>query len=272
LALSLKDGCFRNAPVLEIELKDLRYSDSGLSGPVEVIDRRGKGDRARRLKELLRQIPSAAVFVATNHRRAGLGKNLPPGLRPIILTSGGGSDSFLANPAPADLILYDLPLYDEILELYFRRRPAAGQVRIHLLYEKRDLEINKLLLEMTLPDLAALARIGQALMETAAVGAPVDFSTVKRILPVQPAQSFWQRCLDIFTETAILDPAGLLRPPAELGEDSWRERLECSSAYRETRELKERCLRFQNKLLEASPDELAAYWSERLTRAAAIDH
>lgn len=272
LALSLKEGFFRASPVVEIELKDLRYRDSGFSGPVEVVDRRDKGDRARRINDLIIHIPGAAIFVSTIKRRADLEKNLPPGSMPIILTGGGGKGSFSANVAPADLILYDLPLYDETLELYFRRRPPEGQVRVHLLYEKTDLEINKLLLEMTLPDLAALAQIGQALMETAAAEAPVDFSTIKRIFPFQPAQSFWQRCRNILTETEILSPAGLLRPAVGFEEGSWRERLECSSAYRETRELKQRCLRFQNKLLEASPDELAAYWSSRLTRAAAIDH
>jgi len=44
-------------------------------------------------------------------------------------------------------------------------------------------------------------------------------------------------------------------------------RLETSPAYRETRNLRENCLRYQKLLLEALPEELAAYWSAQLKQA-----
>lgn len=271
-AINLKEGFFRGEPVLNIELKDMRYSDSGRSGRIEVIDRRSQGDRLRLFKELLHRCSAAtAVFVATQKRRASLEETLPPGVKPFFITSGGDNTALPTGIALKDLILYDLPLYDELLEPFFRHCSKEEDIQIYLLYERKDREINQALLERSLPGPAALEQIYRAFIEAAAAGEAGAFpgAAVQR-LATKPAESFLKRCHAIFTETGLLvngEPAQL---NFNLPEIPWTELLERSSGYREIRELRDKCSGFQEQLLEAAPEELAAYWMVQFKRIVAL--
>lgn len=264
--VKLKEGFFHGEPVLDIEMKDLRYCDSGRSGQIEVIDRRGKGDRVRRIKELLRRCSAGtAIFVATQKRRSDLEANLPAGVKPFFITSGKDYGGLPAGAILKDLILYDLPLNDELLKPFFRYCSKEGNVLIYLIYEHKDREINQALLERSLPDPDGLKLIYRALVETAAAGEPVAFpGPVVERFPIKPADSFLKRCQTILTDTGLF--VNGVPSCLELSEVPWAELLERSDGYREIRELRDKCAAYQEFLLEADAEKLAAYWMEQLGR------
>jgi len=264
LAVKLKEDLFLGEPRLEIQLKDLRYTDSARSGRVEVIDYRRRGNRESRLKALLRGYPGATVFVATKKRRVLLEKSLPPGAAALFLGSGGSVASGAGAPS-SDLILYDLPLHGQLLEPFFQRCPAAGAVRVHLLYTDADRELNQVLLDASLPNPAALEQLCRAMAETAAAGKPVDpEQAAAQQLPYKHGPNYWSRCRSIFSESGLLAPERLKDLSADLTTECLHKLLECSPAYREAWELRQKCSDFQDFLLKAAPDQLAAYWMEQL--------
>lgn len=263
LAFTLKEGLYRDEPVLDINIKDLRYADSAVCQNIEVIDRRGApGNRLYLQKLLQRRENPVAVFAATGGRRAALGKDLA-GAEKIYFPEGKAL-SVQEEPLPgtADLVLFDLPLTQDFLYSFIDAiRNDEEPLRIHLLYGRKAQELNEVLLEKALPTATALEEIYLALAEAAGAGEQPDFpGSWAEGLSFSPAGSFWRRCRNIFIETGLLEVNGesvkVNRPAEPPLKNLWQK----SDAFKDTLELSEKCRIFQKMLLEASREELARRW------------
>ncbi|MGB4682719.1 MAG: single-stranded-DNA-specific exonuclease RecJ [Dethiobacteria bacterium] len=271
LAFSLREGSYLGQPVAEMVLKDLRSADSGSCGRVTVIDRRGAADRRTLLKEILSSVEGepAAVFAGTGSRAAALKRLLPPPAvqRVAFLSSGG--DNYNGEREAAllarcrVLVLYDLPLSGKLLEPFFQNCPAGEAIHIWLLYGESDLERNRLLLDLGLPSRSALVETYRAWCEAAS-------GSTGPALPGPPGGSFspgasrkfWQRCLKIYAEAGLCRGEAPSPPAGGVLESAF----EHSPSFRRALALRESCCRYQEFLLGASPEELAAHWKELLER------
>ncbi len=266
LAFTLREGRFNDRPVLDMVLRDLRPGGSAGSGRVTVIDRRGVHDRAAAVKQILNSaagVPTV-IFAATKRRQAALERQLPPA--PPLAFLSSGRDNYERGLAASpegwrQLILYDLPLSGKMLEPFFRGCPGGGAVEIHLLYSEADGKRNDLLLGAALPSPGALEALYRAWSEAAAAGES-EFPGKLRETPGLPAgEKFWERSLKIF------DEAGLARSGAPLPPED-RSKLgqlfDSSPFFQAAQKRRESCLRYQEQLLESSPEELAAFWDKQL--------
>ena len=148
---SLQDSAYQGEPVLDIFIKDIRYSDSAGCASLEVVDRRGRRDRLRYLKELLPGCRDMAVYISTNSRQADLEQRLPRNTAAIYLT--GGMDYNTLEPAGgfAELILYDLPLDERVIEYFLKHSLTGKKLTVYLLYTGADRRRNRLIMDLALP-------------------------------------------------------------------------------------------------------------------------
>lgn len=274
LALALREGIYRDQPVLEVELKEIAFGDSSGSGRVTVIDRRGKGAGISYIRELLRRSGApVAVFSGTAARRAQLAQGLD-GYGPVhFLTSGGnGGESGgggagmtgggAGETAPRDLVLHDLPVHFSAVAPFFSAAPPGGELRVHLLFDTRGLRLNAGLLAAALPEEAALEEACRAVRESAAgdgsgTAAGLTPAAFFALLPPGVGESYRRRSLEIFLEAGILEqvPGGSLKVRGnKTGENSYA----ASPAYREACSLREQCRLFQEALLEEGGEAVAA--------------
>ncbi len=263
LAFNLQAATYRDQPVLNMELKDICFSDSVVSGRLELIDRRGEPGRLDYIRELVRGAGRAAVFVGTRRREEMLRPRLPREV--LFITSGKGNrESFFLNPGQAcsPLVLYDLPLHFRLLAPYFKELGLLPKIQIHLLYNSRSRGINEQLTAMSLPSEQALLQICRVLSETAA-GKELVFpgSLADRL---SHPEKYWQQCRDILVETGVLAEGPGERLTVTSCRKGWPEKLELSATYRSARELAEECHQFQERLLQESRRELADYFSSLL--------
>ncbi len=259
LALKLKEGYFREQKTLEAEVKDLRYNDSYKSGCLEVIDQRGCKDRLTIAGEILdRQGNNSIVFASTAARSEKLKKAAFLQAPPHFITSGSFNGP--ANPPAAGgpILLYDLPLHEDILRHVFSRAARGKPVPVYLLYNREDLKRNRQLLDLSLPSAQDLEQIARAIIDNPGAVNSANFpAPYAGKLGFKPAPSYWERTARIMNEIGLIADDALTRQGPELMA-VWPSCLNDSPTYCSAMELREQCETFQRKLLEAAPEEIAS--------------
>jgi len=260
LALKLKNGFFREQKTLEAEVKDLSYNDSHKSGRLEIIDQRGRRDRLVLAGEILdRNGNSSIVFTSTLSRADKIKTSCFLQASPNFITSGSVHDKDNQSPASGPVILYDLPLYEGIMERIFNRASKERPLTVYLFYNREDLTRNRRLLDFSLPSPEILEKIIPVLSDNPDFFSNRNFSgPVTDIIGFKPAQSFWERTENILEEIGLIETAACLEDPGGKKEN-WPSCLETSSTYRSTKALREQCERFQDYMLEAAPEQIASY-------------
>lgn len=260
LAFKLKSGSYRDQKTLDVEVKDLSYSDSFISGLLEVIDRRNSKDRLGYLINILElESVKAAVFAATASRAEKIEEKCLMQDSPLFITSGSINGKLNLPSDLNTLVLYDLPLYGELLKPFFKKVLNHDAVKIHLLFSHEDLQRNSLLLDHSLPTESQLERIQTALIKAAEKGDDLGFpGQAAIILGFKPSPSFWDRAAQILTETGFLENNRLFKQ-WQSPEEGRPACLETSSAYLAAKELREKCEQFQRLLLEGTPEEIAVH-------------
>lgn len=260
LAFILKNGFYRDKKTLDVEVKDLSYSDSFISGSLTVIDRRNIKDRLGYLKNILDvEGVKAAVFAATVSRANQIEEKCLMENSPSFITSGSINGNLILSPDLNTLVLYDLPLYGGLLKPFLEKALHLKTVSVHLLYSCKDLQRNSLLLDHSLPTEKQLKIIETALIKAAEKGGDLSFpGQALESIGFKPAPSFWDRAAKILTETGFLED-NRLSPQGQLPEEDSPACLEKSSSYLAAKELRENCGQFQKLLLEGTPKEIASH-------------
>ncbi|MCJ7806763.1 MAG: single-stranded-DNA-specific exonuclease RecJ [Clostridia bacterium] len=260
LAFKLKNGFFRNEKTLEVEIKDLSYSDCFSNSIMELIDRRGCQDRFSCLEGgiLKQKEAQMAVFISTLSRLKKIEKSGFNGMHPCFITSGSFNNSPELPPELDTIVIYDLPLHEGILQPVFEKCFSNSPVTVYLLYSDDDLERNCLLLDHSLPTEQQLMEILTALVGIATENNDLSLpGPVAGILGFTPVPNFWERVTKIFTEIGLLEN-NQLSPDWKRIEESWLKCLDLSPTHLATRELRNNCEQFQKLLLEGSLEEIAA--------------
>ena len=262
LAFELKNGFFRDEKTLEVQVKDLKLSDSFVEGSLEVIDRRGLKDRMGRLISILKnEGDKTALFAATAARAKIVAEKCPAAKPAAVITSGsnqGGNDNLHGRNT---LILFDLPLYGDLLKPYFKQNLERGPLKVYLLYSHDDLQQNGLLLDHSLPTAGQLETIYAALLETVKDDGKFSIpGEASGSLGFNPASSFWERAAAILSESGLVN-SGCLSPRGDLSAEGLPACLEKSPAYMTSKELREKCEQFQKDLLEGRPEEIASLFN-----------
>ncbi len=262
LALKLKNGYFRDQKTLEAEVKDLRYNDSHKYGSLEIIDQRGCRDRVTMAGEILdRNGNNSIVFTSTLSRAEKIKNSSFLQGSPHFITSSSLREKVNQPLASGPVILLDLPLYEGIMEHIFSKISQDKLLTIYLFYSRKDLTRNRRLLDLSLPSPETLGKVIGMLNDNPDFFSGRDLSgAAAGKIGFKPASSFWGRAEKILSEAGFLDNPSDAERRLEPGEN-WPSCLEASAAFQSTITLREQCERFQEYMLEASPEEIAAYFA-----------
>ncbi len=260
LAFRLKNGFYRDQERLEVEVKDLSYSEILSGDRLEIFDLRGSRKRPDILKEILRREDTSVIVFAATLSRANkiTEKNLAH--KPAsMITSGAMSGSSVNLPAEAaTLVLYDLPLHENIIEQIFKKSFKNSKLKVYLLYNHADQALNTRLIDMSLPSAEMLETIIAFLLTKAQGGSLVTFpGDAGQALSLKPVKGYWERVESILIEISMLKDGHLSSDSAAIMK-TWPECLEHSPTYCSTRDLIESCERFQVLLLGGSLEEVMA--------------
>lgn len=262
LVFRLKNGFFMDRETLDVEIKDLAYSDQAVFRGIRVIDRRGCSDREKCLREIMAENNAVTViFTSTVARRRMLEKLFPASDRVIYFSSGRNCGAKLNHNVTSRVVLYDLPLYPGILKPLFDYCRLPLNLTFYLLYCLKDLKINTNLLDLSLPTESQLRLLLEHL-KTLLPGTGVSETEILAgLIPgLQPGPTFMASVRKILVETGITEGQKLSTLPAGLLQ-RWPAVLEESPVYREITAKRVEFGRFQQQLLEDSPAEIAAYFA-----------
>ena len=264
LAFRLKNGHFNGCQTLDLELKDLRYSDEAESEKIIIVDHRYKKDRLKILKEkILEQNCETAVFISTLSQLTKIKGSCPDLGKTIFFSSGPGRRAHDLPERFGRIILFNLPLTPDIIKPFIDHvSDGDDKQEIILLYNEKDLATNKSILSHTLPTAEHLQAIALELLKCSpGSGQPDIVSHCKGLFSFKPAANFWQRAEKILTQTGFIktdhsfstDPSILKNWPAALAQ---------SAAYKEVEKLRKECAGFQERMLEDNTGEIAVYLSK----------
>ncbi|MDZ4132249.1 MAG: DHHA1 domain-containing protein, partial [Dethiobacteria bacterium] len=139
LAFRLKSGSFRNKVTLDLEVKDISYSDILTCGSLELVDRRGDKNRKAWLKEILnRKTGHAVIFVSKVERVKAIRSVCPPDIRCSFITSGAMRSGLELSESANLLIIYDLPLNSGLLAPVFNIKQPETVLSVYLLYNEEE--------------------------------------------------------------------------------------------------------------------------------------
>lgn len=263
LAFRLKSGSFRNKKTLDLEVKDLNYSDSLTCGSLELVDRRGDKNRKACLKELLnRKTGHAVAFVSTAERVKAIRSVCPPDIRCSFITSGAMRSGLELSESADLLIIYDLPLNSGLLNPVFNKKNRETLLPVYLLYNDDDYKHNCHLLARALPlaeELAIIFTVHAAAAEDEEEKrlAFPDAAVLDK-LNWHKGSTFWERVEKIFAETGLLRE-GYFYQDHDEPEKDWSLLLQSAPTYLSGRETWEDCERFQQKLIKGSLEEIASH-------------
>lgn len=261
LAFRLKNGYFRQQQTLDVELKDISYSDEAQYLGLTVVDKRGCPDRIRCLNEILADNNTkAALFTSTISRRRQVEEKLLSASPACSVSSGSGNGPQKYPDHINTVILFDLPLSPEPIRPFFESLEKSGTITIYLLYGEADLQINHTILDHSLPTHENLLAIIDELRSKYADAPFKELSlAANNALRFKPADTFWERAAKILAETDIISTGNTLAEESGNFSDRWADALGQSPTYIEALKLRAECERFQKALLENSPAEIAKY-------------
>lgn len=256
-AFNLKEGFFRDRKTLDLVVKDLSYSDSFLSGHLEVIDFRNQAKRQDRLLSLVApHFEKTIVFTATRSRAESLRKRFTKN-SPVFISGGNGGTDFPPQGVANRLMLYEPPFFPGTLEMLLNRVNHEGLLKIYLLYHEGDMELNRRIMELSLPTDKSLERIISACLETGFAQGETPFSAGMVKLPdFTPAPTFWDRAEKILIEIGFIEEGYLGSRLQEL-QSSWPLCLHDSSTYLSVQSLWEECRLFQDMLFRSNLEDIA---------------
>ncbi len=262
LAFKLKNGFFKNQKTLDVEVKDLAYSDNVKNGNLEIIDLRHNKNRLALACDILdRNGRKSVVFTSTGARSKEIKDSYFGEDLPFFVASG-----FLnkAKSLPSDsnsIILYDLPLYKGLIEPLFADAVHPNPLTVYLIYGHHDLKRNQRLMDLSLPSEKNLKTIIAALVKNPAAFPQSGYSGLElEVLDYKPVASFWERCEKIFGEIGLIQE-GNLAPGWQKVMDDWPACLKFSPTFKNVKTIREQCKQFQELLLNAAPLELAAFFT-----------
>lgn len=263
IVFTLQNGSFRGEKTLDNIIKDIRFSDCHLSDNLEIIDWRNRDKKNIPFREILIEQEGPAVILTATSK---VGKNLIAlnggGQSPVIITNGAAGSLPVKPSRYKNLILYNLPLHEGVLENITGNIKEIGLEKIYLAYGKADLNINQKLLDHALPSADMLKIICDKLIDAAVKGQDEDFpGPAADSLPFKPASSFWKRSLEILSEAGFLDNGKISPHHVEIIKN-WPQPLEQSRAYRESIELRKGCSSFQEFFLTSNPQLLASFFQD----------
>lgn len=260
IACNIRRSNFRQQETLEIEIKDLCPADLYSSSRFNLVDRRNTGNRFERAREIIaRSEGRVAVYTATRARSKALLQGLVLKHDPLVLTGGAVNGDVETPPARVPVILFDLPFHQGFLAGVFNPGPGEDPLTLYLLYGRKDLELNRRLLELSLPTKKNLAEVAAKLVNLP--GQPGEASlprAVEKALNFKPGPGYLKRVEDIFLETGLLRDGRLINLSKQAPEDLFHS-LQFSSTFNRTRELHAHCESLQQLLLEAPPGEIAVH-------------
>ncbi len=260
LAFRLKNGFFRSQKTLDLEIKDISFTDSATCNGLEVVDMRGWPERTDQAIEIIEHEQKKSIlFAATQSRAEKIVSRIRREQTPAVLTSGSMNGNIDIPGNPGTLLLYDLPLHQDILYRAFENGLNKKNAKVYLLYNDQDQEQNCRLTAMSLPSVDILEQIIALVLQDGYGKDQVLLpGSIENKLEFKPAKNFWHRVQKIYTEIGLLDQ-GRFSKNIEAIMNDWPVCLDSSPAYLETAEILKSCEQFQRLLLDAPPQEIAAY-------------
>ncbi len=261
LAFRLKSGFFRENKTLNVETKDIQFSDGDEYGGLSVVDKRGTTDRIGCLRELVNKPGnSTAVFLSTLSSRRRIEEKCRPGKECHLITSGSLNGKQKIPEAVSRVILYELPLTEELIKPLIKAAGNAGKATIYLLFNKRDILVNRNILDYTLPTSDILRKVVELFLEAEKMTfSGEDYLKMEEAIGFKPALTFWRRVEAVITETGILASIKKDVDSDQLFQN-WSSILAKSATFSDMEKRRSACNEFQKMLLESSPAELSKYF------------
>lgn len=261
LAFTAEEGRWGERPVLNLELIDIAFTDAASGDGVEIIDQRESREKLAYLKSVMDySIPR--IFTGTAAQQERIRRFLPDPLKARFIHPRQEPPRENETGGLCEIVLYHLPLNDEIFRKIIDSVSMANNLRIHMLYNKSDREINRRIMEAALPSSNQLKEFCLKLKEPANrenFFSPEQFKSLEKRLSFPLTRSMFHRCLSIMEQVGWVIPRDggwdLAPLPAVFEADE----LAASSGFRESMHLRRDSGSFQDFLLGAGPGEIWTY-------------
>ena len=261
MVVTLKNGRWRDRPILNMEIKDIAYACSRIEvgdGDIELFDHRLHSDKISCLKGVLDHSAEPLIFVGSEGQQSHIRNKLdiPAGVR--FVRSRFTADDIRGHGG--EIIFYHLPLWPHIVEQMVAS--CNDSLRLYLLYHKKDKILNDNIIRAALPTAGQIEEFYLLLLELSGdnrIFAREKLDDLHGKFSAKPMTGAMQeRCISILTETGSIKevPAGwfIVNP-----EEAVEENLAESRTFRRSMELKKTCLEYQDYLLETGQQDLCAY-------------
>jgi len=260
LALKVANGTWKERSVLNLEIKDLHFVDGEAIEGLEVIDHRNTKERLSYLYQVIPRVEYPLLYAGTGARKNFLEKKLSRHISGEKLLYAGKINGEMTCPkAMVDLFLFHLPVQRDIVEKIIMNCIQSSTLRVHLLYNINDREINRKILEAAFPSLSFIQRLCCHLEACSNPGSVVDrgdLLALEEVREHQGGETLLRRSMSILEEAELVTPQ----------EKGWQlnyserpyleEMLADVDSYREACSLMEECSAFQDFMLEASKEEI----------------
>lgn len=262
MVVTLKNGTWQERPVLNMEIKDLSYSQGESAEGVELTDGRNKNKKA-----YLKGIPVFAaepiIYIGKKEQEAEIEKELHKTSRVRFIHPGSEENTAgIEVKDTCDVVFFHLPMLPEFMERVIKMCPAGLKIRVHLLYNHQDKLFNEKILKATLPSLNNVKELF-SLMKEMATGNNLfytdNFSVLSQKVSFPLTQTMRERCISILKETELVKPVSadsLAISTAEFPADN---ELAETKTCLESREIEKKCVEFQHFLMDTNLDSLCQY-------------
>ncbi len=259
LAFTVKNGKWEERPVLNLEVKDFYFADGETNGSVEIIDRRGAEDRLSYLNRAVFHSSCPLIYTGTGRRKQYIIEKYPGTGKRAVMFYSNHLDTGVMEGDVCDLFLFHLPLQLEIVQKIVENCNNLSFLRVHLLYNRSDREVNHKILEAALPSKGTIGGFCEVLREHfpgERIFDKRDLEDLRQKRIFQGSSSLLQRCWQVLEETGIImagKEGWFINPCFSIpGENE----LADSKTYREAIELQESCAGFQDFMLDSSDQDI----------------
>ena len=254
LAFIVKNGIWQERPILNVEIKDMAYSDNFIYMGWELIDRRGV-NKLSYVQELLNSENELIIYTGGLKQQEDILRRLPESSKDKIgfVSPRLKELESIEEGKINNLVFFHLPLKPEIVHNIVNTMKTKNSLKIHLIYHEKDREFNRQVMDASLPtSYHVLERFWEAMKGKA--GNNNFFATEHlKVLTSKPmfTEAMRKRCLQIFEELGLIQPVEggwfLVVQDSDINLSTID--LESSPTYCECVELKDECQSFEEFLL-----------------------
>lgn len=261
VAFRIREGFFNGTKKMDMLVEAIKYSDTYEIDNMELHDRRYRPDRLECLQRVLtanaEHLNHTAIFCALRSEIKRIKVSLDAKARPLFFTGGDLHQGIKSLEEPGLVILYDLPLKIDTLKPFFTGLKKGKPLKVYLLFNPEAFELNRVLLDKTLPSFEQLELLLSALRSiTETTENPLKLLRKKSLFEWEPFPIFWEKIDAILREMGLI-LADKISRGSDWPELNLTEQLKLSPTFSAVKNLREESETIKVKIGTAQLEDVA---------------